>query len=543
VDQDELITRLGQAGFYPHRPQEVEHIQTHISHVFLAGELVYKLKKPLDLGFLDFSSLEKRRFYCHEEIRLNRRLAPDTYLRVEALIRDDDGSLRLAAAERDDRALDYCVVMKRLPRNRLLSALLAEGAADVATMEAIAARLVAFHERGEADLSLSPEHELEYIRKNLEENFHQTRPFVDELLSKRAYDTIQGFSLHRLQAQTDLFRKRVHSRRIKEGHGDLRSEHICLLPREIVIFDCIEFNERFRYLDVAAEVAFLAMDLDYLRHPDLARRFAAAYAERANDPDIFELLDFYKCYYAYTRGKIAGIRSREEEGEPRRGAQEEAVRYFELAFAYALRPKRPLLLIMSGLMGSGKSRLAADLAFYLDAALLQSDVVRKEMLGLDPSTSRREPFGKGIYDPEVTERMYDELMDRARSYLDEGRTVVLDASFSRSRYRLRASGLARRTGAGFAVLECSCPVEVLSQRLESRLEAQSSPSDGRPELLEEQARRFEPVEEFPAEEHIRIKTDQPYRYSLEHALERLQDIMARHGKKAFLSPKHNEGRP
>ncbi len=526
MENKELITSLSSPGFYPHRPCRVEHIQTHISHVFLAGDLVYKLKKPLDLGFLDFSSLEKRRFYCQEEIRLNRRLAPDTYLRVEAVIREGSGSLRLAPEETSGRAVDYCVVMKRLPRDRLLSSLLNKEAVDSAAMDSIAHRLVSFHRQSEADSGLSPERELEYIRRNLEENFSQTEAFVGALISQRALDKVRSFSRDRLRDKAELFRQRVEEQRIKEGHGDLRSEHICLLEQEIVIFDCIEFNERFRYLDVAAEVGFLAMDLDFLGHPGLARDFVSAYVDRSGDQAILELLQFYKCYYAYTRGKVAGIRSQESElQQQQKEAEDEAVRYFELAYAYALRPQRPLLLIMSGLMGSGKSRLAGELAFYLDAPLLRSDVLRKEMLGLDPESAHPESFGQGIYDPQITDRVYRELLERSREYLAQGRSVILDASFSRSKKRLQAWELARQTGAGFGVLECSCPEPELQRRLARRATKESDPSDGRPELLKEQAASFEPIEELSSRHHIRIDTSQELRHSLEQSLHQLQELL------------------
>ena len=516
----DLPVAMGRPDFYPHRPAKVDVVQTHISFIFIAGEEVYKVKKAVDFGFLDFTTLEKRKFYCEEELRLNRRLAPEAYLGVVPITRDPTGSLQLGGA---GQAVEYAVHMKRLPQERMLGRLLAEKKADPAVMDAIARRLADFHSRAETGGRIDQIGGIETIRRNHEENFSQTAPYIGVTIPRGRYDFIRAFALDFLERNRDLFARRVADHRIRDCHGDLHLEHICV-QNGITIFDCIEFNERFRFGDVAAEVAFLAMDLDYNGYPDWAESFVEAYVRHSGDPEIRILLNFYRCYYAYVRGKVVGFRTQDPAigQNDRQSAVQTAARYFELACAYAARPQKPALILTAGLMGTGKSVLANRLAPLIGAKLIRTDVLRKELLAIRPAERRPDAFGKGIYTDEISQKTYEEAMRIAAEALGKGRPAIIDASFKRRSERLRAAAMAQELGADFFVIECVCPEEVIRQRLDARAASGSDPSDGRWEIFLAQKADFDPIGGLPEKQHIVIDTAAPPEAGLAEALFRIR---------------------
>lgn len=331
VELEHILRFLSEPASYPHRPPRVEVVQTHISAIFLAGHLVYKVKKPVNLGFLDFTTLERRRHFCQEEVRLNRRLCPEVYLGVEVIGRTN-GALSLGRGE----PVEYAVVMRRLPQDRMMDALLARGELTPRMVEDVAACLADFHERAATDERIAAFGRPEAIRVNTDENFAQTERYRGRLLSPQQFSDIRRFTEAFLERR-ELFEERIRRGRVRDGHGDLHLQHICLADR-IYIFDCIEFNERFRYGDVAVDLAFLLMDLDFHDRPDLARLLERRYQELSGDRALGEMLPFYKCYRAYVRGKVEGFRSEDPRVPPeqRREAQERARRYFQLAHRYAL---------------------------------------------------------------------------------------------------------------------------------------------------------------------------------------------------------------
>ena len=499
-----LLFTMSRPDFYPRRPDRVDVVQTHISLIFIAGDEVYKVKKAVDFGFLDFTTLEKRKFYCGEELRLNRRLAPETYLGVVPIAEDAAGTLRMGE---NGRIVEYAVRMKKLPVERMLGRLLAEGRTEPAAMDAIARKLADFHRRAETGGRIDEIGGIETIRRNHEENFAQTEDFIGVTIPRGWYDFIRDFAGDFLKRNEPLFRGRVAAHRIRDGHGDLHLEHICV-EDGITIFDCIEFNERFRFGDVAAEVAFLAMDLDYNGWSSWAETFVEAYIRHARDPEIRRLLDFYRCYYAYVRGKVVGFRTRDEAiGEKeRREAIETAARYFNLAFTYAARPERPALVLTAGLMGTGKSLLARGLAPRLGAEVVRADVLRKELLAIRPEERRPDPFGEGIYSSGMSERTYARALEIAGVALSRGRSAIIDASFKRRGERLRAAEAAQERGADFFLLECVCPEETARERLDARQKVQGEPSDGRWEIFLAQKEDFEPVTELPEKSRLVIDT-------------------------------------
>jgi uncharacterized protein len=501
----DLVNALSRPEAYPERPAEVSMRQTHISWLFFTKDFVYKMKKPVNFGFLDFTTLQARRFFCEEEARLNRRLAPDVYVGVMQ-ITAVDGRIRLGEP---GEVVDYALQMRRLPEERMLPSLLAAGEVTPATMQRLAHLLVAFHARAETGPAINQGGTVATILANWEENFTQTGPYLDWPLGRDAYNKIRRWVLNFFRTQTSLFDQRIADGRIRDGHGDLRAEHICL-TEPIVIFDCIEFNHRFRYGDVAADVAFLAMDLEERGFTDLSQAFVQAYVEYSGDRGLLGVLDFYKCYRAFVRAKVDCFRMDDPEvsaGDKRRAVQA-ASRYFSLAASYAEALQRPWLLLCCGLMGSGKSVLAEALAPRLDLNVLSSDVMRKELAGIEPTTAAHASYGEGLYTTERTEATYAQLFKRAGQLLSQGRSVVLDASFQRAKHRLQAIQLAARVGAEFCVLECWCSEAELRRRLEARVAQGGSVSDGRWELIAQQRQAFEPLFEVPPLQHLKVDTTQ-----------------------------------
>jgi aminoglycoside phosphotransferase family enzyme/predicted kinase len=499
-----LLAFLSDPSSYPHGPQSVQTVETHISHVFIAGDRVFKIKKPVNFGFLDFTTLEKREFYCREELRLNRRLAEDIYLGVLPIHEDEKGSLNW---EGRGNVVEYAVWMKRIPEDRMLGSLLSKNEVEPEAMERIAARICGFHRDASTGGEIDEIGGYDTIRRNHEENFEQTEPYVGITIPSREYDFLRAWALGFLEARKSLFLKRVREHRIRECHGDLHLQHICLTDG-IVIFDCIEFNKRFRYLDTAAEVAFLSMDLDFHGYGRFGRFFLDAYLRESEDGELPVLLPFYQCYFAFVRGKVTGFRLDDPKLAPadRKRIEEEARRYFRLAFSYGARLDRPTLIVMSGWMGTGKSLVARGLAPLLGAEVLRMDVLRKELLEIAPTDHRYEEFGKGIYGEEMNRRTYDEGLRRAKALLKEGKSVILDGSFRSGRDRAAAMEAASSLSAPFFLIYCFAPDEVLRRRLETRKQTGTDASDGRWELLESQKRSFDPVEGIPRESLVSLDT-------------------------------------
>ena len=520
-----LVAAMSDPGFYPHRPAGVEMVQTHISYVFIAGDEVYKVKKAVDFGFLDFTTLEKRRHYCHEELRLNRRLAPETYLEV-ATIREEgrDGRLVLGAdGGAGGRVVDYAVRMRKLPPERMLKRLIVARDFDPAVFTAIADKLAAFHRQAETGGRIDEIGSPETIRHNHEENFAQTEKYIGLTIPDFQFRFIRNYIFRFMEENATLLARRVREGRIRDGHGDLHLEHI-VVDREIVIFDCIEFNERFRYGDVAAEAAFLAMDLDYNGYEDHADRFVTDYARLAGDGELLGLINFYKCYYAYVRGKVVSFRLDDPAIDVRgkEEARQLAVRYFDLAYTYAARLEQPALILITGLMGTGKSVLASLAAPRLGAAVIRTDVLRKELLNLAPTDRHHVEFGQGIYGEDISEQTYAAAHERAAELLQSGRPVIIDASYKRARQRNDAMALARRLGVPFLLVECVCPDEAVRERLERRARDPREASDGRWEIYAAQKGDYDREDGLPEDNRLTVDSSRPPETCLHQTLARLR---------------------
>lgn len=499
----QLIESMKKADFYPHHPAEVELIQTHISYVFIAGDIVYKVKKPLKFDFLDFTSLEKRKFYCEEELKLNKRLAPDTYLDVAAISKDTRGNLTLGEGI---EVVDYAVRMKKLPAGRMLKTLLSRGLADEKTMDAVARKIAAFHQRARTGKDIDEMGGIENIRHNIRENLEETKNYINVTVTEYQYGFVRDYAEIFLSEKKALFEKRVADHKIRDCHGDLHLDHICVTD-DIIIFDCIEFNERFRCGDVAEDVAFLTMDIDFNGYPLHAENFMQSYLKYSGDSDMPSLLNFYRCYYAYVRGKVTSFRLDQTEITPAERAEITGIakRYFNLSYTYASRLDKPALILTAGLMGSGKSYQARKLASRFGAEIIRTDVLRKELFDIKPTERRYEDFGRGIYSEDVSRLVYEKALDLAARKIKQRKAVIIDASFKRREERLKAKRLAENLGIRFYVLECACSDETTKERLETRVRDNNNASDGRWEIFQKQKDDFEALDEVP--ENCRFKID------------------------------------
>lgn len=494
-----LVAAMLRPEMYPHRPAEVTLVQTHISYVCIAGSEVYKIKKPVRFSFLDFSTLAQRHHFCREEVRLNRRLAPDVYLGIVAICPADTG-YRLGD-ESDPAAVEYAVHMRRLPDDRMLDRLLAAGAATAEMIDQLALRLAEFHRQADAGPEVIANGDPAAIARVLEDNFTGMQRFRDVTIVAADDDLIQAFSRAFLQENATLLHQRQAQRRIRDGHGDLHSEHICFAD-SLVIFDCIEFNRAFRYCDVASEIAFVAMDLDYHERPDLTARLIRSYAAHAQDPELPRLVPFYQCERAYVRGKVDSLKSVEEEvGEPERlAAQQSARAHFALAYRYTW-AYTPCVVVVMGLSGTGKSAVADALRRRTGFLHLNSDVVRKRLAGLTPDTRG----DATLYTPERSAQTYAALLHAAADHVAGGGGVIVDATFQRRSDRQQVRALAASHGVPLLCVECQCSEAEVRRRLALRERQRDSPSDADWSVYLEQRRRYEPL--TPAEEADALRLD------------------------------------
>ncbi len=492
-----------------------ELVETHVSQVFLGARDVYKVKRPVFLGFLDFRTLEQRHAACLAEVELNRRLAPEVYLGVVPVTLDASGSHRLGG---DGPVVDWAVHMVRLDDANRADRLVRSRGLTPDDLEGLAQHLVSFHARARSDAHTAAFGSPERIAVNVRENFDQTRDSITRYLTRAEADEIERYQLEFLERHADRFEARRAQGRVRDGHGDLRLEHIYFAGEgPPTIIDCIEFNERFRYADVCADIAFLSMDLAWHGRTDLAEHFLAAYARAANDFDLYGVVDFYEGYRAYVRGKVASMLAADRTvgTGARWAAGREARRYYLLALAAKRRSLLPpVVLAVGGIIGSGKSTLAGQLARELTAPVVDTDHARKFLAGVAPDTPLPDPAWSGRYDDLTSERVYDEVFRRARVVLESGRPVVIDASFRTRAARDRARILASEAGVPFVFVECRAPIEVCRRRLEERAR-RPGVSDGRPEILDAFAARFEPVDELPPARHIVVDTTQPLDQNLE----------------------------
>jgi aminoglycoside phosphotransferase family enzyme/predicted kinase len=477
--------------------------ETHIGVVFFLGDRAYKLKKPVDMGFLDFTTRAARERALHEEARLNSRFAPDVYLGV-ADVRGPDGAV-----------CDHLLVMRRMPADRRLSRLVDAGEPVDEALRSTARTLAAWHARAPRGAEISHEGGRDALRGRWEENIEQARPFHGRPLDTAHATEIETRALDYLEGRDPLFRSRVEEGRVVDGHGDLLADDIFCLDDGPRALDCLEFDDRLRYLDGLDDAACLAMDLERLGAPGLAERFTGWYAEFAADAAPPSLRHHYVAYRAFVRAKVACLRH----GQGDEGAAADAGMLAEVALRH-LRAGTVGLIMVGGLPGTGKSTLAGAVADRLGCTLLSSDRVRKELAGISPDEPAAGPYGTGIYSPEWNHRVYAELAHRAERLLGLGETVVLDASWTSRDNRELTEEIARRTHAETHALQCEAPHDVIAGRIRER---PRTPSDADAEIAQAMASTADPWPQATT-----IDTSGPLEKSLDQALAKVRPHGADH---------------
>lgn len=467
----------------------IEHLETHISHVFLAGDRAYKLKKPVNLGFLDFSTAERRLEYCREELRLNHRLAPELYLGLVAVTGTPDQP-RLGG---DGPVLEYLVEMRRFDqRDRLDHRILTP-----ALIDRLAARLATFHDSLPPAAADSPYGTAEAVLAPMLENFRQIRARSLGVECQAGLDRLEEWTRARWRELTPVIELRRAAGRVRECHGDLHRGNIALVKGEPLFFDALEFAPQLRWIDTASELAFLLMDLEEAGEGSLARRLLNAYLEQSGDYGALQVLDLYQVYRALVRAKVLAIRLGQGEltVEEAVADHQACAGYLALAASYTRRRERqPRLLLTSGLSGSGKSWLASQLREALPLIHLRSDIERKRLFGYAPEERTGSPTDGGIYTPDASGRTYDRLRELAAMILGCGYDVLVDATFLRRDQRRVFRELAAAQGAGFALLVMEAPIEVLRERVASRQATGADVSEAGLAVLEQQLRTQEALE-------------------------------------------------
>jgi uncharacterized protein len=479
-EQEEIVAVLSRPSSYAHRPVHVRHLQTHISHVFVAPPYAYKLKRAIRLPFLDFSDRDRREWFCHEEVRVNRTLCPAIYLGVVPVTRSSGGVIAVGG---DGEPLDHLVWMRSLPARGMLPVALAEGRIAPEHLEALAGRLAAFH----AAAPTSPDVVVLGAPEAVAERWHDVllsiASMVGELLPAVDHEILADFGSSFVRRQEALFRTRQASGYVRECHGDLHGGNLCLVETALPAlpdappvdaglhaFDCLEFSKELRAGDVASEVAFLVMDLEWRGRPDLARVFLSAYLARSEDRDLPLLLPYYSAYRALVRGMVDGLFSRNPDNDPkeRDDAAERARRRFRLAARCAWRAAGPALIACRGLSGSGKTTIGLAVADRAGFELVSSDEIRKRRAGLDPRLPAPAEEVAALYSEAARRSTYEALDAAVDAALAAGRVVIADATFSRREERARIAEIARRRDRPFVILDCEAPPEVVRERLERR---------------------------------------------------------------------------
>jgi uncharacterized protein len=489
---ERLISFLESPAAYPHGPPEIHSIQTHISWVFIAPPFVFKVKKPVNLGFLDFSTLEKRRHFCEREIELNRRLCPEVYLGVVPIYKTASGFSFNAEGE----IAEYTVKMRELPSGWFLSELLAKGLVGKTEVNRVIARLHRFYESETPSAEIEQWGTPEKLKISTDENFAQVEPFVDRTISPVAFETIRHFTNRFYTANERRFRERIQQHRIRDCHGDLHLDHIHITPQATTIFDCIEFNDRFRFIDIANDLAFLAMDFDFEGRCDLGNLLLRNTAREFHDAGILKVANFYKCYRAFVRGKVESIQAMEAETVKPDEHLKQAARYFRLALRYATSGSDPFALVIMGRIGTGKTTVAKQLGSELAWPVFSSDHIRKTLAGVPLTKRTASALRDKMYSERMTKQTYKKVLEHGLAALEAHHGVVLDATFSSRANRKSLCDACAKADVHLQVVELDADPGQIKRRLKTRGEITGEISDARLEDFEKLSAAYEPPSEL-----------------------------------------------
>ncbi|MDJ0599973.1 MAG: AAA family ATPase [Crocosphaera sp.] len=472
-----LIKQLQNPNSYPHAVQTpIQVIQTHISAIFLTGKYAYKIKKPVDFGFLDYSTMDKRQHFLNQELTMNRAIAPDIYLDVLP-ITVENHQVKIG---RKGEIIDYVLKMNQFPQDCLFINLFQAGKLEKHHLENLGKIVAEFHKNTTTNDYIRSFGNIEVIKKSIDENYERTEQYIGIAQTEKQYQETKNFTDRYFELKQDYFKQRQKEDKIRECHGDLHLKNICLWNEKIQLFDRIEFNEEFRYVDVMFDVAFTVMDLDARNRQDFSNILLNTYLEHTGDWQGLQVLPVYLSRQAYVRAKVNSMilddpNISEKEHQK---AQQEAQNYYHLAWQYTQQHQGKIIM-MSGLSGSGKTTVAKYLAQEINGILIRSDAVRKHLgnIPLDESGNSE------LYRPEMNQKTYETLIKFGEIIAKEGFSVILDAKFDRHQWREPVIEIAKKYNISLTILHCYAPVEILSDRLSNRT---GDISDATPNLLQQQ---------------------------------------------------------
>jgi uncharacterized protein len=486
IEMPDLIQAMLQPAFYPHPVTSIQLIQTHVSYVFLTGDYAYKVKKPVNFGFLNFSTLAARQHFCLEEIQMNRQIAPEIYLDVLPITQADDHSFALNGT---GQTVEYVLKMREFPQEDLFLSLFEQGKLTEAHMEELGKIVAQFHAKAQTNDYIRSFGEVAQVRQAIDENYQQTDQYIGTAQTKQQFDETKQFTDTFFDQQQELFNSRIKNNKIRECHGDLHLRNICLWENQIQLFDRIEFNEPFRFVDVMYDVAFAVMDLEARQRKDLGNAFLNTYVEQTGDWEGLQVLPLYLSRQAYVRAKVTSFLLNDPSvpADVKKEAMATATDYYKLAWNYTQK-RQGRLILMSGLSGSGKTTVARYLARQLGAIHLRSDAVRKHLAGI----ALTEKGGAELYTAEMNQKTYDRLLELGIKLANLGWIVILDAKYDREAVRQNAIAQSQNHHLPIEIIHCTAPENILRDRLTSRT---NDVSDATADLLEQQKAIAQPFTE------------------------------------------------
>lgn len=499
----QLILSMMEPGFYDHETGDIKLIQTHISYVILTGKYAYKIKKPVKYDFLDFSTLTKREYFTHLELKLNVKYSPEIYLEVKKIY-VANGKYSFKPRE---EIVEYCLVMREFPQNALFSQLFDRGALTNDIMKALGKEIARIHLQS----SKAPENygSINLIRQTGIENYQESLPFIGDIITRQSLQNIRNYIESFIASHKEIFSQRIDDNKISDCHGDLHLNNLCYFNDKIHAFDCIEFNSDFRFIDRIYDTAFIFMDLIYRGNKELAFSFINSYLTETGDYTGALLLPLYSCYRAMIRGKVYAYMTNDPAIplENKTNSKEKSKTFYNLAEKFTHRSKGKIFLMM-GLSGSGKSTVATYLAAKAGAIHLRSDAIRKNLAGI----ALYEKAPEEIYSKEMSEKTYSKMKDLGIVLSTHGFNVVLDAKYDLKLLRDKIKTDCKKAGIKFSIIYCLASVETIRARLRSR---KNDISDATVGLLDTQIQTMEIPDESETEFTLMINTEKEWQKEIE----------------------------
>ncbi|OZG70045.1 hypothetical protein BTA51_27990 [Hahella sp. CCB-MM4] len=501
---DSLVQALKNSATYHHPVSEIQLIETHISWVFLTGTYAYKVKKPMDYGFLDFTALDKRKYYCEEELRLNRRLVPDVYLEVIPIT----GTPEAPILEGEGEPFEYAIKMRQF-NPKTLDQMPQDDPALGEHLEQLALKVADFHlnHSAKTDEGMTFGHP-DVVFEPVQQNFDQIRPLLNDPAELKQLDYLEGWAQSTFERLRPLMEQRDKDGFVRECHGDMHLANVTVQDGSVMLFDCIEFNEYFRWLDVYNDIGFLLMDLEDRSLKGLGYRVLNAYLEQTGDYQGLALLPFYKAYRAMVRCKIAlftmGAPGISE--EMRQEEEKKYKRYMDLAESYMAVPSR-FLIITHGVSGTGKTTISSHLVQRLGCIRLRSDIERKRLFGLKSQEKSHSELDGGIYSPDANIKTYQYLASEAEMLLQAGQAVIIDATFLHQDQRAMMEEVAAENGVPFAIVDCKAPQAKIEEWLEKRSAESEDAAEADVNVMRHQLTHAEPFTEEEMTHVLELASD------------------------------------